>query len=235
MQLSQEGFQNFFRGVVNPLVYPAMIYTCVDESNSSTHSLHGLYYSGAIHKGRPQNLTPLSPVSAYVGLLLSKINSSVRSRQTPIPLLVRMCFMDDPSLIYKYAAHARTLPCRSDILRNFVPIQRKQLYESYWNGRVYDSVTLEPPGNMRQIWYICFLSIKLYFGRAAQFLILVPLHRIFYWNGTRGKIFVGLNALQSRLSLCMVRARAHTVENIVEKSDFKFSAIIANLAIIARN
>ena len=110
MQLSQEGFQNFFRGVVNPLVYPAMIYTCVDESNSSTHSLYGLYYSGAIHKGRPQNLTPLSPVSAYVGLLLSKINSSVRSRQTPIPLLVRMCFMDDPSLIYKYAAHTRTLP-----------------------------------------------------------------------------------------------------------------------------
>ena len=45
-----------------------------------------LAHLGAIHKGRPQNLTvfyPLPPVSAYFGLLQAKINSRVRIWQTP--------------------------------------------------------------------------------------------------------------------------------------------------------
>ena len=36
-----------------------------------------------VHKGRPQDLTVLTPASAYLGLLQAKCNSNVRIWQTP--------------------------------------------------------------------------------------------------------------------------------------------------------
>ena len=85
---------------------------------------------GAIHKGRPQNLT-LSPVSAYFGILQAKIN--VRIPQTPLPSLVRTFFMDDPSQVQTYDSYSELYRWKKCIYQSlnlkqkFVELNFKQI------------------------------------------------------------------------------------------------------------